>query len=674
MRGLPNGLVVLALIALPFPAFAQVWPQSGVDMPAPELIDNTGEASLEDRAEAVSELIEHPVDLNTANRTEITAVPGFSAFTAARLVSFRQANGPFASLVDIAQVPGIDADVLKQVEPYVQLSSPSRASERPRVLVSQTLQRRLETAKGYLRTAGAPAYSGSPVSAKTRVRLSYRGFRGNIRMEKDAGELIVWKLSERRLGFDHVTANLSYTSDSIIEHIVVGDYRLASDTGLLHGNPGIHSPDRPVPHRPGGIRSRSAPGEGRRLRGAAMTLRLLRHLRVTTAVSSRRRDALPSADLADSMTVVLSSEDGLRRTSTELGNRNRLRERVYAFAVSARFGAFSIGVAGYQLMFNRTVAPSSRPDEKWGFRGDRQRVYGAHAAFEGSGRFCKLETTFADGPAAAIIYCRWKPDRRLAAWFLARTYSGRRVGLLGSTYARFGGPPRNESGVLLGFSRKLRPRTSLSVHVDMWWTPWLRYQQHAPSSGAEAALTFDMTGSMAAAMLRVVAITRSAADVAAESGAGLVETSSRTTEYRLTARTRLTTSRHVHLEARISATKKRGTGFYADAISGALSIRANVRLSSALELTAQATTYNAHDGARLYVVQPALASGFGVRSASGRGEQWVLLLSCRVTQDVLIQTRYAHTTRFDVTSTGSGLDETPGPTIREAGIQIRIRT
>lgn len=58
------------------------------------------------------------VDLNTATAEELDALPGVGPSTAAKIVSDREANGPFATPEDLMRVPGIGAkkfDALKDL-------------------------------------------------------------------------------------------------------------------------------------------------------------------------------------------------------------------------------------------------------------------------------------------------------------------------------------------------------------------------------------------------------------------------------------------------------------------------------------------------------------------------------------------------------------------------------
>jgi competence protein ComEA len=49
------------------------------------------------------------VDINTASAQELTRLKGVGPAYAAKIVAYREANGPFATSEDIMRVPGIGA-------------------------------------------------------------------------------------------------------------------------------------------------------------------------------------------------------------------------------------------------------------------------------------------------------------------------------------------------------------------------------------------------------------------------------------------------------------------------------------------------------------------------------------------------------------------------------------
>lgn len=61
------------------------------------------------------------VDVNTAGTAELDALPGIGPVLAQRIVGFREANGPFTSVDEIVEVPGIGDAVLASLTPLVRV-------------------------------------------------------------------------------------------------------------------------------------------------------------------------------------------------------------------------------------------------------------------------------------------------------------------------------------------------------------------------------------------------------------------------------------------------------------------------------------------------------------------------------------------------------------------------
>jgi competence protein ComEA len=60
-----------------------------------------------------------PVDLNTATSDELDTLPGVGPATAAAIIEHRERNGPFQSVDDLLDVPGIGEAKLAQLRDLV---------------------------------------------------------------------------------------------------------------------------------------------------------------------------------------------------------------------------------------------------------------------------------------------------------------------------------------------------------------------------------------------------------------------------------------------------------------------------------------------------------------------------------------------------------------------------
>ena len=61
---------------------------------------------------------EHSVNLNTADADALQTVPGIGPVTAEVILAYREEHGPFSSVEELSEVPGIGESTLQQIQPY----------------------------------------------------------------------------------------------------------------------------------------------------------------------------------------------------------------------------------------------------------------------------------------------------------------------------------------------------------------------------------------------------------------------------------------------------------------------------------------------------------------------------------------------------------------------------
>jgi competence protein ComEA len=64
------------------------------------------------------------VNINTATAADLEALPGIGAKTAARIVEYRQKNGPFKKVEDLMNVQGIGEKNFLKLKPQITVAAP----------------------------------------------------------------------------------------------------------------------------------------------------------------------------------------------------------------------------------------------------------------------------------------------------------------------------------------------------------------------------------------------------------------------------------------------------------------------------------------------------------------------------------------------------------------------
>jgi competence protein ComEA len=71
------------------------------------------------------------VNLNTASASDLEGLPGIGAKTAARIVEYRQKNGPFKKIEELMNVQGIGEKNFLKLKPQITVAPAKADHERP---------------------------------------------------------------------------------------------------------------------------------------------------------------------------------------------------------------------------------------------------------------------------------------------------------------------------------------------------------------------------------------------------------------------------------------------------------------------------------------------------------------------------------------------------------------
>lgn len=428
------------------------------------------EALLEEQAESseasellelLTELREHPLNVNEADEQALARIPQLSRQLARAIVRHREKHGHFGHLEGLLQVPGIDRSLLAQITEFITVG---RRRSRPRLTWRGRMLDR--------RPREDPAVAGASRKVYQRLRAyPHANLEAGLLLEKDPGER---RLDDLRQFY--LAGRLADRYD-----FVLGHYQLEFAQGLIFWGPYAFSkgasPIYPTRKRPRGLRGYTSVDENASLYGIAGSAKI-RSVRVTAFVSSKRLDATPiSGDAVSGFYV-----SGLHRTDAEKAKRDQIRESLVGLRLEAELGlGFSLGVSHYTSRFDKRVISTDSERRRFAFQGRHNSLTGLDV--DGLlGDF----NLFAEG--ARATGGGWGSIAGVQAHFgavslavLFRNYGANFHSLHGRPFSDRRDAPRNERGLYTGLTYRLTSSTRLAAFYDILARPWRTFFEPMPT-------------------------------------------------------------------------------------------------------------------------------------------------------------------------------------------------
>ena len=479
-------LTLLSLLLLLFPTAkaddAEKWEQWYETIADEEEADPE---SLDDVYELLNNLANHPININTATREELEALPFLSSCQVMDIMEYLNRYGMMKSKNELNAIESLDfyrRKLLacfitigeKPVDKSLHLDDVAKYGESDLVAYASV--------PTFSRKGDSNGYLGYPYKHWLRYSFHYgKRIRFGIVASQDAGEPFM--ANKNNLGYDYYSPYLVVNDLGPFETLALGHYKVSTGLGLVV-NMGFGFGKMSMLQSIGGksssiVCAHSSRSEASYMRGAAATLRLASALRLTAFASCRKADAT----LNDNGTVATILTSGYHRTPKEMEKKHNTT--ITDFGVNATFDRNDIHLGATALFthFDRLLQPDTKALYKQYYpQGHDFLNMSIDYGYRRYPLFVSGETAIdAKGNLATLNALTLSLSRSFNIVLLHRYYSMRYTSIHSYSFSE-GGRVQNESGLYAGLEWKPLYGSLVSAYLDYAYFPWPRYQVTQTSS------------------------------------------------------------------------------------------------------------------------------------------------------------------------------------------------
>ena len=511
------------------------------------------------------------------------------------------------------------------------------------------------------------AYLGDPWHQSVRYRMQLgRHWQTGLNLEKDAGE--AWR--HRFPAFDSWHAFARARDIPVIPGLkladaVVGHYRLRMGCGLLI-NQGFslgkqYLSRQLTQQRTNAITPFASNAESQYLQGAALDLRLGRHITLLPYVSARQIDGTYHADRH---ILTALQNDGFHRTRTEDGHRHAAWEIVSGARLGWRGEWYEVGLHGTYTQLQYDYQRNFLYYNTNYFRGHQLAQFSTDYTVRALGAFLRGELAMDDkGAIASLTALQYNLSDDWTTTLLYRYY-GTKYRQLHASALGENSALQGEQGATLNIDGQLSAHWQLQGMLDYIWFGQPQYgirDTHSQGLEGLARLLYSHRTINGTLGYRI----KQKADYIRHSFDGM-----------LNIQPNESFSCRTQLRARIYNRKKDGevSNSYGYAVSQSFAWNCKLWDSCPFSLVGQASYFHTDDyDSRIYLTERAILYGFGLPMLYGEGLRYSLTGTIKIGPHINVDLKWAMTNYANRTTISSGLQEIEGNTQQDLWLQLRLK-
>jgi len=432
----------------------------------------------------LSELAEHPLDLNTATREDLERIPFLNAQQIEDIQAYVYQYHGMRTLGELSMIESLDFQRRQLLSYFVYLSPVSDNKPFPSLkeILSKGHHTLLFTCKApfYQRKGDINGYLGYPYKHSFRYNFHYNDyFQIGLIGAQDAGEPFF--SNKNKFGYDHYSFYIQLRKLGKIKDLVLGRYKLSFGQGLVINNTlsfGKYAALSTLGRQTNGIRVYSSRSSINYLQGAAATIELAHNLDLTTFLSYRTIDATLTSD-GDIKTILNS---GYHRTAKEMERKDNASQFTTGGNLNWRCGRLTLGLTALFTHFDKALNPKTDLYyRRYAPSGNDFWNVGINYSYVRKRWSLAGETATCNGGTLATINnISVQVKSNLSLLAMQRYYRYDYTGLFAHGFAE-GGKIQNENGLLLGTNWEIKHGLSLIAYTDYSYFSHPRFGSHTAS-------------------------------------------------------------------------------------------------------------------------------------------------------------------------------------------------
>lgn len=622
------------------------------------------ESEKEDAFAILSELSEHPLDLNTATREDLERIPFLNAQQIEDIQAYVYQYHGMRTLGELSMIESIDFQRRQLLSYFVYLSPVNDNKPFPSLkeILSKGHHTLLFTCKApfYQRKGDINGYLGYPYKHSFRYNFHYNDyFQIGLIGAQDAGEPFF--SNKNKFGYDHYSFYIQLRKLGKIKDLVLGRYKLSFGQGLVINNTlsfGKYAALSTLGRQTNGIRVYSSRSSINYLQGAAATIELAHNLDLTTFLSYRTIDATLTSN-GDIKTIL---NTGYHRTAKEMERKDNASQFTIGGNLNWRCDRLTLGLTALFTHFDKALSPNTDLYyRRYAPSGNDFWNVGINYSYMRKRWSLAGETATCNGGILATINnISVQVKSNLSLLAMQRYYRYDYTGLFTRSFAE-GGKIQNENGLLLGTNWEIKHGLSLIAYTDYSYFSHPRFGSHTASRTWDNVLNIYYTHKVWSLCAGYKLKLREKDDF---NKTALINEITQRGRFTLNYKAKTWISK---TQLDISASH-----YFSNSIGYMASENVTWIPNSWLQLTALLGYFHTDDfSSRIYIYERRPLYSFSFPSFYGIGLHYALFARAELSPNLALILQSSTTSYFDRDKISSGLQQINGSTKSDLELQIR---